>query len=120
LSAVIRYDFGAGIHAGVRATYYSGRPETVNVSLSGSEVNFAFGPGQFGQHRLPDFYRVDVRAEKRWELGRRRWLAAVLEFFNATLSKESVDYQCSPTTWVCSARDIGPVSLPSIGIEGGI
>ncbi|MGA3120313.1 MAG: TonB-dependent receptor [Polyangiaceae bacterium] len=120
LSAVIRYDFGAGIHAGVRATYYSGRPETVNVFLSGSEVNFAFGPGQFGQHRLPDFYRVDVRAEKRWELGRRRWLAAVLEFFNATLSKESVDYQCSPTTWVCSARDIGPVSLPSIGIEGGI
>jgi hypothetical protein len=92
----------------------------VNVFLSGSEVNFAFGPGQFGQHRLPDFYRVDVRAEKRWELGRRRWLAAVLEFFNATLSKESVDYQCSPTTWVCSARDIGPVSLPSIGIEGGI
>ena len=36
------------------------------------------------------------------------WLAFVAEFLNATLHKETVQ-----------SRQIGPVAIPSIGLEGG-
>jgi hypothetical protein len=119
VSAVLRYDFGGGIDAGARGTYYTGRPDFPNFAFPGQASTFSFGPGQFAQHRLPDFYRIDLRAAKRWAVGRRRWIAAVVEFFDVTLSKEAVGFRCEVTTGLCVAQQIGPIALPSIGIEGG-
>ena len=118
-SAVVRYDFGQGIDAGVRGTYYTGRPEIPSVLIGGQSLPVAFASTEVVQHRLPEFFRLDVRAAKRWRLGESRWLAAVAEFFDATLSREAVDFRCSIAQWQCTAQRIGPIALPSIGVEGG-
>ena len=54
------------------------------------------------------FYRVDVRLEKRWQLTPKAWLSFVFEVMNVTLSKETV-----------GTRTIGPVTIPSVGLEAG-
>jgi hypothetical protein len=128
VSAVVRYDFGRAFSAGVRGTYYTGRPDFPTFAF-GPETTFSAGPGQIAQHRLPPFYRVDLRADHRWELGRGRWLTAVAEFFDVTLAKEAIDFRCGlplPTflaaggpSATCTAQQIGPIALPSIGLEGG-
>jgi hypothetical protein len=120
LSAVLHYDFGKGIGAGIRGTYYTGRPVIPSFAFLGQQsASVAFGPGQMPQHRLPEFYRIDLRVEKRWSLGPREWLALVAELFDATLTKEAVDYRCNLLSGICTASEIGPVALPSIGVEGG-
>ena len=116
-SAVMRYLFGAGIEAGARGTYYTGRPDIPSFSTSGQPVGLVAGPVL--QHRLPSFYRIDARVSKRFSLGARAWLNAVFEFFDATLSQESVEYRCENARSLCAARAVGPIALPSVGLEGG-
>ncbi len=134
LSGVLGYRFGANIRAGMRVTYYTGRPDIPKPHFTGSpEAEFDFSPGQaLPQHRLPDFYRLDLRLEKRWLLDpeRGRFVSVVLEFFNATLNKEALDYRCAlaaraPTPTAsreieCVARTFGPIALPSLGVEGAL
>ena len=52
----------------------------------------------------------------------------VLEALNATLSREVTGYACgtalalpgtTPRSPQCAERVIGPVSVPSLGVEGG-
>ncbi len=121
LSAVLSYDFGAGIRAGARATYYTGRPDIPTFLFPGSPTDYEFAPGQLSQHRLPDFFRLDLRLEKRWQIGsqHREWISAIVEFFDATLAKEAIDFQCVVIGGLCQARYIGPIALPSIGLEAG-
>ena len=45
------------------------------------------------------------------------WISAVAEAMNATLNKEAVQSEC--TLEGCEAEEIGPVTIPSIGVEGG-
>jgi hypothetical protein len=47
--------------------------------------------------------------EKRWNFGKTKWLAFVAELLNATLNTEIVQGQ-----------EIGPLTIPSIGLEGGL
>jgi hypothetical protein len=119
VSAVVRYDFGRGIDVGVRATFNTGRPDIPSFTLDGQTLPFALGAASVPQHRLPDFYRIDLRGEKRWTFGGRTWLAVVFEFFDATLNSEAVDFQCSIDQGVCTAEKVGPITLPSIGVEAG-
>jgi hypothetical protein len=118
LSAVAQYDVGRGVSVGLRGLYYTGRPDFPTFSY-GPTTTFSAGPGQIAQHRLPPFYRVDARVDKRWNLGLGRWITAVAEFFDMTLSQESVDFRCQLLTEHCVAQRIGPVALPSVGLEGG-
>jgi TonB-dependent Receptor Plug Domain/TonB dependent receptor len=111
LSVVLHYDLGGGFAAGVRGTYYTGRPD---IPPQPDAL-----PRAAIQHRLPDFYRLDVRMDRRWELGRREWISVVAEFFDATLTREAVDYRCNFATRLCTAEYVGPIALPSIGLEGG-
>jgi hypothetical protein len=67
--------------------------------------------------RMPAFYRLDVRLEKRWTFGETTWLSLVLEMLNATLHKETFGYDCSSAG--CKSEEIGPVAFPSIGVEAG-
>jgi TonB-dependent Receptor Plug Domain len=118
LSLVASYNFGAGFRAGLRGTFYSGRPETAVISLYDERTRAVFGPDRSAQHRLPAFYRLDTRVEKRWMLDEDHWIAAVVEFFDTTLTKEAVSYRCD-LQGLCIANRIGPVALPSVGVEAG-
>jgi hypothetical protein len=90
--------------AGTRVTFYTGLPKA-----SGDPTDTAT--------RLNPFFRLDLRLEKRWTVGRTSWLSLVLEVQNATLSKETINGQCGSST--CDPQVIGPVTIPSLGLEGG-
>lgn len=103
-NAALAYDLGRGWRAGVRVLFYTGLPKTPDPSDPGST-------------RLAPFFRIDLRLEKRWQLGPRAWISFVAEWMNATLSKESVGTNC--TLQGCQEERIGPVTVPSLGVEGG-
>ena len=119
LNAVLAYDFGRRWKAGARFVFMTGTPYS---NLTG---NVPVAP--YNGLRDPPFYRVDVRLEKRWLLGKKRYVAFIFEVQNVTLSKETVpfgtDCQSSSTsqggTTQCTQPTIGPLTVPSIGVEGG-
>ena len=107
VNLALAYDLGRRWRAGTRLVFYSGFPaERASVDQLRSE----------SPRRVPHFYRVDVRLEKRWRLGERGSWAFVFEVLNATLSKEPVDLDCD-TGGECRAEEIGPVTIPSVGVE---
>jgi hypothetical protein len=118
LNALGAYDLGRRWRAGARLVFYTGSPYSDN-----------FPPGQgsplppLNDQRYPPFYRVDVRLEKRWDLGEERSIAFVAEVQNLTLSKEGRSYNCSgmqigsTNSTSCAVSYLGPITLPSIGVE---
>lgn len=117
LSAVLSYDLGAGWRAGARFVTYTGLPYTSTRDY----VPVAPWNGA----RMPAFYRVDVRLEKRWRLGERATLSLVLEGMNVTLDKEVLGEHCAPARGqgpsaldACTPQTLGPITVPSIGVEG--
>ena len=105
LNAALAFDLGRNWRAGTRVTFYTGLPKAADPT----ETNTAT--------RLSPFFRLDLRLEKRWQLGQKAWITFVAEMMNATLSKESVSTTC--TLDGCNETTIGPVSIPSLGLEGG-
>jgi len=101
-NAAIAYDLGKAWRAGARFTVYTGTP-----ALPGGNNGLTPPPRSLDPVRDPAFYRLDLRIEKRWTLSKTVWLAFVAEMMNATLHKE-----------VVLGQTVGPVSIPSIGVEG--
>jgi hypothetical protein len=97
-NAAVAYDLGRKWRAGARLVFYTGTPVASEPSA----------PRDESPARTDPFFRVDVRLEKRWDLSERVWLAFVTEVMNATLSKESF-----------GDEEIGPITIPSIGLELG-
>jgi hypothetical protein len=102
LNAAAAYDLGRGWRAGARFTFYTGSP----VLGFQNAVNIA---ARQDPARDPAFYRIDWRVEKRWQLDHAKWVSFVAEMLNTTLHKETLN-----------GREIGPVSIPSLGVEGGL
>jgi hypothetical protein len=117
INAVLAYDLGRHWRAGGRVVFYSGAPYS---ELSG---NVPVPP--YNDHRGPSFFRLDVRLERRWVLGNGRAIAFVLEGQNVTLSKETspIGLDCVGTmtpqggTTQCSEGRIGPLTIPSVGVQ---
>lgn len=109
LNATIGVDLGRGFRLGGRVVYYSGFPGLI-TTLGGRRVDT-------GQD-FPSFFRLDWRFEKKWTLAGTRWISAVVEMMNTTLSTEQLNIDCSGP--VCKPTVVGPVSIPSIGVEGGL
>jgi outer membrane receptor protein involved in Fe transport len=106
------YDFGHGYRAGTRIVVYSGYPITSPVPGHPEDLQ------QSG--RIPSFARFDARVEKRWRiLHDRAWVSLVLEGMNVFGAKETLQMQCLTAGQPCQSVQIGPVSIPSIGLEGG-
>jgi len=121
------YDLGAGWRAGVRLEYYTGRPYTKKLGTDFGGIPIP----PYNSARLPDFARIDLRVEKAWHVRGGR-LSLVFEWLNATLAPEAIGIdQCmlpagigfplTPSTLssvTCTFKSIGPISVPSIGVEG--
>jgi len=117
LNAMAAYVLGAGWRAGARFVYYTGAPYS---TLAG---NFPVPP--YNAYRAPAFFRLDVRLEKRWSLGKDRSVSFVLEGLNVTLSREvsplALDCRGDMTalggTTQCTQGRFGPLTIPSAGVE---
>jgi hypothetical protein len=113
LNAILAYDLGLGWHAGGRFVFFTGTPFS---NLAG---NVPVPP--YNNQRDPPFYRVDVRLEKRWRLARERFVAFIAEVQNVTLNKEvtpfGLDCKGTDTMTQCQHASIGPLTLPSLGVE---
>ena len=92
-------DLGARWRLGAKFVTYSGSPMLFGSSSAKD--------GKIASGRTDAFYRVDVRLEKKWMLGKRASIAFVVEAINVTLSKDHINDQ-----------DIGPITVPSLGVEG--
>ncbi len=103
-NCALAYDLGRNWRAGSRIVFYTGLPKAPD-------------PTDPSATRLPPFFRLDLRLEKRWPLGPRAFISAIAEWMNVTLSKEAVATTC--TLQGCQTQTVGPITIPSLGIEGG-
>ena len=104
VNLALAYNLGRNWRAGTRVTFYTGLPKAPD-------------PTDPGSTRLPPFFRLDLRLEKRWQLNAHAYLSFIAEWMNATLSKEAISTTC--TLQGCETRTVGPITIPSLGIEGG-
>jgi hypothetical protein len=113
-NAVVAADIGAGWRAGGRVVAYSGLPYSSFTGMVGPPDT-----------REPPFIRLDLRVEKKWHaLGGS--LSLVFEWLNALLNKEAFGTSCvydsfpnqTQTTQYCEPSLVGPITFPSIGVEG--
>lgn len=117
VNAVLGYRLGRGWQVGSRLLFYTGTPYS---HYAGS---LAVPP--YRAYRNPAFYRLDVRLEKRWRVGTAGSVAFVLEGQNITLQKETTglgldcegDSRSQGATTVCKQPEIGPITIPSVGVE---
>lgn len=120
LNAALAFDLGRRWRAGSRFVFYTGNPYS---NLSG---NVPVPP--YNAYRDPPFFRLDVRLEKRWSVGKNGTIAFVVEGQNVTLSKETssaAELDCTgsmpadrTSTLNCSRSKVGPITIPSVGVEG--
>ena len=101
-NAALAYDLGRNWRAGTRLVFYTGTPVVTPTR------GLVIAQPSLSNDRNPAFYRVDLRLEKRWKYGERTWVAFIAEVMNATLSKE-----------IYNSTTIGPITIPSIGVEAG-
>jgi hypothetical protein len=106
-NAALGYDLGRNWRAGTRVVFYTGAPKFYPAN------GLIVAPRPKTPERSPAFYRVDVRLEKRWKLGERSWISFVLEVLNTTLNKETFSSAFG------GDEEIGPVTIPSVGVEAG-
>jgi TonB family protein len=117
LNAAAAYDLGRRWRFGARFVFYTGLPYSTELPPSFIPVP------PLNNQRYQPFYRVDVRLEKRWSFKNNRSIAFVAEVLNATLSKEEYGSSCNLTniggssTTTCQKNELGPVTLPSVGVE---
>lgn len=101
----LAYELGRRWRAGGRFLVYTGIPAEVAYLAAASNPP-----------RTPPYYRLDFRIEKRWLIGDSgAWWALVLEVLNTTLNKEVLEKSCY--AYGCREQAIGPVTIPSIGVE---
>ncbi|HEU4534091.1 MAG TPA: TonB-dependent receptor plug domain-containing protein [Polyangiaceae bacterium] len=111
LNLALACDLGRRWRAGGRFVFYSGFPRFDQGDDDDDDDDSPLEtPDDRALHppRQPPFYRLDVRLEKRWQVTRTVWWSLVFEVLNATLSREIIEEE-----------PIGPVTIPSIGVEAG-
>lgn len=114
VNAVLAYRIGAHWRLGGRGLFYTGAPY--------SQLQGTLPVPPYNAYRTPAFYRLDVRLERRWSFGKTGSIALVIEGQNVTLSSEysgvALDCMDSPGMATrCTYGKVGPITLPSAGVE---
>jgi hypothetical protein len=108
LNVAASYDLGRNWRFGSRWLLYSGIPARV------AYVRAAQAPP-----RTPAFWRLDVKLQKRWYIkAPDAWWGLVFEVLNTTLNQEVLNGSCN--AYRCQFESFGPVTVPSIGVEGAL
>jgi TonB family protein len=102
-SVSLAYDLGRNWRAAARFVFYTGIPKQ-----AGGPPGLTQPARTTDVAREPSFYRLDLRLEKRWNIKGTAWISFVAEMLNATFHKETI-----------GETEIGPVTIPSLGVEGG-
>jgi hypothetical protein len=132
LNLIGAYDLGRSWRLGARFYFYTGRP------YSNTFRGFPVPP--FNGERMSDFWRFDVRLEKGWLVGKTGRISFVVEMLNTTLNKEVLSVNCTSQSGFpresdiqrqiregriapenldrCVEQDVGPITIPSLGVEG--
>ncbi|MEI9937941.1 MAG: TonB family protein [Pseudomonadota bacterium] len=106
LNVALSGDLGRGWRVGGRWLFYSGIPAHV------AYVEAAKAPP-----RTPPFWRLDFKVQKRWYIKPPDvWWGLSLEVLNTTLNKEVLNGDCN--AFACKFDRFGPVTIPSLGVEG--
>jgi hypothetical protein len=114
LNLLASYRLGRGYSVGGRIHYNSGRPFAVALPGNSSEVEY---------RRLPPFYQLDLRADRRMVFDRFT-LTAYVELGNITLTREvtalsTTSYSDGTPIYDGSVQPIGyRIVLPSLGLRG--
>lgn len=103
-NAALAYDLGRAWRAGIRSAVYTGIPAEV-----------AYPAAVRSPPRAPLYYRFDWRVEKRWPLGTDGFWSLVFEVLNTTLHEETLEISCY--AYGCRSESVGPVTIPSVGLE---
>jgi hypothetical protein len=105
LNLAASYDLGRNWRAGARMLLYSGIP-----------VRVAYPAAARRPPRTPAFWRVDWKLQKRWFIDPpHAWWGIAFEVLNTTLNQEILEGSCN--AFDCQYEEIGPVTIPSIGVE---
>jgi len=112
-NVALAYNLGRRWRAGTRLVLYTGAPKrTPTTSTSTSTETPTSGAASTAMvadpPRDPAFYRIDLRLEKLWPMGKTSHISFVAEVLNATMHKETYN-----------GATIGPIFVPSLGVEGG-
>ncbi|MCU0683183.1 MAG: TonB-dependent receptor plug domain-containing protein [Polyangiaceae bacterium] len=107
----LAYDLGRRWRAGGRFVFYTGFPRFADTTPAPGTLPPS--PAEIAENllhppRQPAFYRLDLRLEKRWQINRTVWWSMIFEVLNTTLNKEIIEDE-----------PIGPVTIPSFGVEAG-
>lgn len=107
LNVAASADLGKNWRLGGRVMFYTGVPVEVGY------LEVARNPP-----RTPAFWRLDAKLEKRWYIQRPdRWWGLSLEVLNSTLNEEVLRASCNAYT--CKQDKLGPITVPSVAVEGG-
>ena len=113
-NAVLAYMVGAHWRLGGRGLFYTGAPY--------SQLQGTLPVPPYNVYRTPSFFRLDIRLERRWLLGKSRSIALVIEGQNVTLRRETSGsfLNCMDDPGMatqCTHGKVGPITLPSVGVE---
>lgn len=139
VGAALGYQLGKGWIVGARGTYYTGIPGSARSGVdqvgaapppdgvppggtptpAPAPMTTTTPPVRSDVARTDPFWRLDWRLEKRWPIGENgQWWSIVAEVLNTTLNKEMIQRECDPEG--CRSEVIGPVTIPSIGVEASL
>lgn len=104
LNAALSYDLGRNWRFGNRFMFYTGLPAILGTSEPDPSL------------RTTPFWRVDWRLQKRWLNDSGGYWGVIFEVLNTTLNEEVISIHCDD--FGCGEDTIGPVTIPSIGVEG--
>ncbi len=118
LNTVLSWEVGRNWTLGTVFHYNTGRPYTPLIpQRCGDEYGYYVGRrGAANSARLPNYWRVDFRVQKR-EVFETWYFDFYVDLFNATFQWETVGYDVNDSTGELEPQEV-PLFVPMIGIRG--
>lgn len=125
LNVVLSWDVGRGWRIGGRFHFRSGRPYTPqewvpDVPSDPYSSGICRNTGARNSERLPPFYRLDLRVDKKWTF-ETWWFALYFEFINITFTAEPLSMECDEWAYDephVQLQEVPYLVIPTLGFRG--